>query len=390
MNDRLTDLKLLIQNDRRIWVVAGAIVLAIIVLVVIGEGHDRPVRVVGDRVGRPSVSTDSAYQDLTTAFRTDLEQLKRSSQEQEQFTNRLAQEQQAFTEQAKGIFTGILDKLSDINRAIEKLEQQRVTQPVSGQGGEIDVRAVEEGAVAEPEQLDQIGFEEATVPPPPPPPGPKRVAVISPGDVAQLTLLGAVNAPVDGTPAPALFKLAGPVTGPDGSSLDIGEARLIAAATGSEADGRVLFRLTDLSFRHQDGRRGVVTVDGWIVGEDGVLGMKGRLIDKLGRLILATFGASFTAELGEQINQDAATVNIEDSEDISVNADELDSATASALTDSTNRLVQILLDRYEKLVPVVEILSGREVYAVFSKTSEISILEGEDEEGIYATSYSLD
>ena len=184
-----------------------------------------------------------------------------------------------------------------------------------------------------------------------------------------------------------MFKLNGPITGPDGSTLEIGEARLIAAAQGSEADERVLFRLTDLAIRHRDGRRSVVSVDGWVVGEDGIRGMGGRLIDKLGRLIVATAGVSFAAAMADRIDVKASTLGIQADGNVDIDTDDINFSGASALTDASNRLGQILLDRYEKLIPVVEVLSGREVMAVFSSPAEVEIIdESEFDEGIYASS----
>ena len=234
--------------------------------------------------------------------------------------------------------------------------------------------------------LDSFGFEEASVPPPPLPPVQSRVTFIAPGDSVPVTLLTGVNAPVDGTPYPVVFKLNGPIAGPDGSALELGEARLIAAAQGSESDGRVLYRLADLAIRHPDGRRSVVKVDGWIVGEDGVRGMKGNLIDKLGRLIVATGAVSYAAALGERIDRKANRLDIESQDGVTVTGNDLDFASASAVTDASNRLGQLLLDRYEKLVPVVEVLSGRQVAAIFSAPAEIAVVDEEADEGIYSAS----
>jgi hypothetical protein len=214
-------------------------------------------------------------------------------------------------------------------------------------------------------------------------------------------LLTGVAAPTDGTPYPTVFRVMGPVVGPDGSSLDVGEARVIAAAQGSETDSRVVYRLTTLALRHKDGRRSEVKVDGWIVGEDGVRGMKGQVIDKLGEVIAATAGVSFAAAMGERVTDRSDDIPVNDitfdrrgrpvrnRTGVTVTGDDVDVATASALTDASNRLGQLLLEKYQKLIPVVEVLSGRKVAAVFSTSSEVEILDDENDEGIYAA-HSLD
>ena len=113
--------------------------------------------------------------------------------------------------------------------------------------------------------------------------------------------------------------------------------------------------------------------------------MTGKLIDKLGRLIAATAGVSFMAALGERVESGGTRTYLNQSGQVYAvdqiyNKNALDYAGASAMVDASNRLGQILLDRYEKLVPVVEVLPGREVVAVFSTTSEIEMVEEEEDE----------
>ncbi len=186
---------------------------------------------------------------------------------------------------------------------------------------------------------------------------PASPRVITPGDAVSVTLLTGVNAPVDGTPYPVVFKLDGPITGANGEQIELKDARLIAAAQGSESDSRALFRLTKLAIRQADGSRKVVDIDGWIVGEDGIRGTPGKLEDKLGRLIASTGDLQRRMALGEE---SAATENL--------------SPDASALVAASNQLSAQLLNRYEKLVPVVSVNAGKNLSAVFSKSSDLSSL----------------
>lgn len=383
MNQKLSDFKLLLQNDRRIWVGAGVVLIGLVVVMMIGDVNREPRRVLNEKLGSPSTSAETSYRDLARSMRERVDQQQQALKEHEEAIGRLASSQEKFQEEAKGIFGGMVDKLNDLNNALEDVKKNQ-TAKATGQTGNVAIKSPKNQQGQN--LLQPYGFEKANVPPAPKKPTLKKVKVISPGDVVPLLLLTGVNAPVDGTPYPVVFKVTGPVNGPDGSSLEIGEARLLAAAIGSETDGRVLYRLTNLSLRHPDGRRIVVGVDGWVIGEDGIRGMKGKLIDKLGRLILATFGTSFAAALGNRVDSKSNSINIENSEGVTVDSDDLEAALGSAFSDANARLVDVLIDRYEKLVPVVEVLSGREAHAVFSKTSEISIMSEDEEEGIYAAS----
>lgn len=368
MSQNLEDIKLLIKNDRRVWAIGGFIVVALFVWLLTSSDKPKRQRVVREVTpSEQGMGSAEAYGDLIVAYRNDIEKAKTERKELYDVLYRTTTDLKEHKERVTGIFETLVDKFEQLAREVDALAAA-----MKGQAEQIPLPRGHE--LDGPDELEPMGFDTPTVAPPPPEPKPLRVSVIAPGDSATVQLLTGVAAPTDGTPYPVVFKLTGPISGPDGSSLDVGEARLIAAAQGSEADARALFRLTQLSIRHPSGRRAVVEVDGWIVGEDGVRGMQGRLIDKLGRLIAATALVSGIGALGERLD-DRTSVTVNNNSGLAVQSDDLEFATASAVTDASNRLGQVLLNRYESLVPVVEILSGREVAAIFSKPAEIALLE---------------
>ncbi len=384
IKQKIEDFKLLAKTDRRIWAVAGFFGIALILTVATGSGSGGEYRPrksgIQAEFGELRVSEHEAYNDLVKAFRSDIEAGDKEREEMKSLLQRLGNDQKDFQQQVSTTIEIVADQLDSIAARINTVES--TTRRQSDRVSNVDTNPES----LEPDGLEPQWFDTTDIPPPPPPPDkPTRISIISPGDAVEVQLITGVNAPVDGTPYPVVFKIDGPITGPDGSSLNIGEARLLAAAQGSEADGRALFRLTKLAIRHNDGRRSVADVDGWIVGEDGVRGMKGRLIDKLGRLIAATAGVSFGAAIGERIDERNQFPNAGEG-GISITGDDIDFAGASALTDASNRIGQIFLDRYEKIVPVIEILSGRKVVAIFSQSTEIALIEDFDNEGIYSTS----
>jgi hypothetical protein len=393
MREKLEDLKTLVKNDRRIWAGAGVAFVMLMIWMLTTEQKMRgraltPAELMAERTrqeqsGRPVDDQQKHIDALILAFQGDVNKVQDALVRIEQENKRIANELSIRDNKAAGIFDGILDKVENLQREVETLRTQQTTaDTTSGAGGPIDASITTD----QPDELETIAGADTDVPPPPPPPAkPVKLTVISAGDSVPVELLTGVAAPVDGTPYPVVFKLGGPISGPDGSSLDLGESRLIAAAQGSETDARVIYRLTDLAIRHHDGRRSVVKVDGWVVGEDGVRGMKGKLIDKLGRLIVATAGVSFFAALGERFDDESQ--NLEISDDVDLDDSDITFAGTSAFTDATNRLSQVLIDRYEKLVPVVEVLSGRKVAAIFSQSAEVTIYDEEAEDvGLFSAS----
>ena len=369
MSNNIEDIKMLIKTDRRIWFVGGFIAVALVIWVLTSGNQKQRARIVGEVApSEQGMGSSEAYGDLIVAFKNDIETGKVERKEMYDVLYRTTADLKEHKEKVTGIFETLVDKFEQLAREVDSLAAAMKAQ-------QTDIPLPSGAQLEGPDELEPLGFDTPTVAPPPPEPQPLRVSVIAPGDQVQVQLITGVNAPTDGTPYPVVFKLVGPIEGPDGSSLDLGEARLIAAAQGSEADSRALFRLTQLSIRHPNGRRAVVDIDGWIVGEDGIRGMKGKLIDKLGRLIIATAIVSGVAALGQNGNQNR--IQVQRGSGLGLNQQDLDFAAASAVTDASNRLGGILLNRYESLIPVVEILSGREVAAIFSKPAEIAVLQNE-------------
>lgn len=382
MNQKLEDLKTLIKSDKRIMGAGAFIIVVLLFLMLSSDQKQRPVRPpkAPATVSKQGMSSEEQFTDLIIAFKNDIETQKRQSAELTAQIQRAEKDADTFRQKTAGIFETLTDKFEQVQRDLDQLASA-----VNRGGADVGIQPLP--PVEGEDQLVSEWFDESDGVGRPVEPKPLRVSVIAPGDSVPVELLTGVNAPTDGTPYPVVFKLAGSITGPDGSSLDLGEGRLIAAAQGSESDSRALFRLTQLSLRHPTGRRSVVEIDGWVIGEDGIRGMQGRLEDKLGRLILATAVISGVAAMGQQLQRNTRVFmnNRFDQPGFTVQGQDVEFAAASALTDASNRLGQVLLRRYEALVPVVEVLSGREAVAIFSRPAEIAIL---DEEMVTAVSYS--
>jgi hypothetical protein len=131
---------------------------------------------------------------------------------------------------------------------------------------------------------------------------------------------------------------------------------------------RALFRLTKLNIRYPDGSRNVIDVDGWVVGEDGIRGMEGVLIDPLGKILVgATVGgavAGFGA--GMQANSTNSYTN-----SFGITTQTVEDAGNFAAGNAASKVGETYLlyinERAQQLVPHVQVLSGREATAVFSQ-----------------------
>lgn len=242
-----------------------------------------------------------------------------------------------------------------------------------------DALAVMPNSAGSVESVDALAsFGEVTEPAiaPPAPPAPKRMAVIMPGDSVRAKLLAGVNAPTDGTPYPVVLKLIGNVEGPDHSTLPLGEARVVAAAQGSLTDSRVLLRLTTMNVRLPNGQKKELPIDGWVVGEDGIRGMEGVLIDPFGKAIAGAAGAGFLSALGQGFaaRETSSERSFWGGTDVTVSGDPAKYALGKGVAGGANAIAELIKERGALMVPHVAVYSGREATLVFSKTVTIDDL----------------
>jgi hypothetical protein len=371
MGQKLKDLILLLQKDKK------AQFFAVIALVLVAWAFLAPQqqrRQMAEQLPEADTSTTSseeAYNDIVRAFGSDLDNTKG---EVKRIHDRLDEQEQKFDEfqnSSTEIFRKILERMSEIE-TVGGSGTGAGFEPGSAVGA--DSTSLEGGA----DILETFG-NQATTPDVPPVPEKQKLAFIGAGDSVRVKLLAGVNAPTDGTPYPVVFQLASDVMGPDSSQLPLGEARLVAAAQGSLADSRALFRLTSMNLRLPNGRRKVVPVDGWVVGEDGVRGMEGILIDPIGKAIGGAGFAGALQGIGQGLAASNTTVQTSGAGGLfgstsTVTGSAAEFAVGNGISSAANVYANIIQQRVNLLVPIVQVLSGREATAVFSKSISISDL----------------
>ncbi len=372
MKQRLEDTLLLLRENRKAQFVAICIMGAIAFLIVGGGSNPRraqqPVSQQADLpidTASGAKRAEQAYEDYTTSLRQTTKDIKIQNK---QLQEELAEMRERREEDQR--------KVAEIMKVLIQRVEANEKSAAPRQGGDADpVIYADDDGIADPEteELTSFGDIDDNQVVPPPPPAPNLDAYISPADSVRVQLLAGVNAPTDGTPYPVIFKLLSDIRGPDGSALPLGEARLIAAAQGSLTDARALFRLTTLSMRFPDGSRRDVEVDGWIVGEDGIRGMEGQLIDPLGKALGAAFVTGTLSGLGQGIAGAQTTTTITNTGQpySYVDGDTLSFALGRGLQGASSEWSEIIRERLQQLVPVVKVFSGREATAVFARPVRI-------------------
>ncbi|MCB0353699.1 MAG: TraB/VirB10 family protein [Bdellovibrionales bacterium] len=389
MKQKLQDLTLLLQKSRKAQVIAGCCLFGILFLLFSDNGQHRRRPVAPQPFqaakGVGEFGENEAFDDLTTSIIRKQEEHDSEMKVLRTTLEDMRVERKEDQERSAQIFK----KLISVLNSREAASGQSAPSAPGVSPEPIDIQP--NVPLEETDSLVPIEDDAPVEVAPPPAPVDPRVAVISPADSVRVQLLSGVNAPTDGTPYPTVFKLVSDVTGPDGSSLPLGEARIIAAAQGSLTDQRVLYRLTKLSIRLPDGSRQEVTIDGWIVGEDGIRGMQGNLIDPLGKALLGTAYTGFIGGLGTGISDaNSTTITNEDGGiQTFVTGNTAQYALGQGLSQTASQYSQIIQERLRSLKPVVQVYSGRQATAVFSQSADIPFLyealEG-DEFDVFPTS----
>jgi hypothetical protein len=374
----LRDLGLRLRSDRKTQVIAGCLLIATLYVMTADNSGMRRGPPAKPPVKVGANDPNERWTDLVQRFNGQLTQLQNTTgQLQEEMANqkKAMQEYEATT---AAIFKKILERL-------EQVQSTNATQTLANTGPQ-DLGAITDTSPisVNPDELEKLDEDPIVPVQPPERPAQARVAAIMPGDSVRVKLLAGVNAPTDGTPYPVVLKLVGDVVGPDGNTVPLGEARLIAAAQGSLTDSRALLRLTRLSLRLPNGRRKEFAVDGWLVGEDGIRGMEGVLIDPIGKAIVGAGMAGGLSGFGQAMRaantQTLTFANGGTQQTVDPGAMS-EFAAGVALSGAAQEWQEIIRERIRILVPVVQVLSGREATAVFSQSLAIpDLLEQIDQD----------
>jgi hypothetical protein len=361
MKQKIEDLKAFLATRKGKTAVGVVVLCGLVLAFAPGNKQNRSPfyrpKAAPEDVKTGKTKTDDMAQDIVTSFKSEVEELKRQNRASQDQIKKQQTQLQDYEQQTAAILKKMLDKMDDQN---------------PGQGGAAPAPvelAQTAPAPEEEEVVEQFGMKEPEVGPPPTP-TPRRVAFIGAGDSVRVKLLAGVNAPTDGTPYPVMLKLVSDVGGPDGSSIPLGEARVIAAAQGSLTDQRALFRLTTINVQLPSGEQKVIDVDGWIVGEDGIRGMPGVLIDPIGKAIA---GSAFVGALsgfgnGLQMMNQQTFQNGQGGFTTQNLGSAAEAGGGGAAVGAAREWNTIIRDRLQNLTPHVQVLSGREATAVFARS----------------------
>lgn len=214
----------------------------------------------------------------------------------------------------------------------------------------------------------------------------KKQNWIPSNSIFKATLVTGVYAPTlakgKQSPYPIVLRLKDLSFFPNDLRKDLSGCFVGGEAYGNLSDERVNVRLNNLSCLSENNVTVIdVPVSGFVQGEDGIIGLAGRVVSKQGQVMAAAFVSSFLQGMGEAFslaNQTTTVSSLTGSATTSMSGDDIVKYGAgSGFSESFKMLSKYYTDILNDTSPVIEVLGGRSVEIIINKGVDLNPEEWE-------------
>lgn len=172
-------------------------------------------------------------------------------------------------------------------------------------------------------------------------------------------------------PQPIILRLADEGILPRGFFSHLKDAVLIGSCYGDLSAERALCRLHTLSFIERDGTTVERPVEGWIIGEDGAPGLRGKIVDRAGEVAREAFLSGILSGMSSFLQFDASRSVYPVTPFGQTNAlspkDALAGGLGKGAGNALDKLAEFSIKRAEAMQPVIVVNGGRVVDVVFKR-----------------------
>ena len=192
------------------------------------------------------------------------------------------------------------------------------------------------------------------------------------GTFMKAVVLSGVTASTGGTaaanPMPMLMEVTDTARLPNQFRSAMERCFVTASATGDLSSERVLVRLDRLSCMKKDGKAVDVRVQGYVTGEDGKTGVRGRLVSRSGQAIANAVFLGALSGLGEAVSLSAQnTTTYASGASTKSVTNPWKAGLGEGMSQAMDRIVDYYLRLADKIFPVLELDGGRTVEVVLSQ-----------------------
>lgn len=208
------------------------------------------------------------------------------------------------------------------------------------------------------------------------------VSVYLPPSFMEASLLSGLDAPTaeggKGNPVPALLRIKDLAVLPNKVKANLKGCFVIAEGVGSLSEERANLRLVSISCLDKKGQSVIdQKITGFVVDTDGKIGLRGRVVSKMGAAIARSMLAGFFGGVGQVIQQANTTTSQSPLGATStINPNQaLAAGLGSGLTAATQELQKFYLELAKQQMPVIEVGATRKVTIVVSQGTTLNIKE---------------
>lgn len=201
----------------------------------------------------------------------------------------------------------------------------------------------------------------------------RTVSTFLPVSFTRGTLLGGLDAPTGGqsqsNPHPVLIRLSDNSVLPNRFRGEYRDCFVIAAGYGDISSERAYLRTENLSCVRADGAALEVRIQGSVYGEDGKVGMRGRLVTKQGQMLANALLAGVVSGIGQGLATSSTSYSTSALGTIATasGADAYRAGLGTGVGRALDRLAQYYIKLAENTFPVIEVDAGREIDVVITK-----------------------
>lgn len=193
------------------------------------------------------------------------------------------------------------------------------------------------------------------------------------GTFARAVLLNGLDAPTGGqaqqNPHPVLLRLVDNAQLPNTFKANLKNCFITGNGHGDISSERAYIRLDRLSCIDEEGGAVDVALRGYISGEDGKTGLRGRLVTKTGQVLANAIFTGVLGGLGEAIRQSAVTTTTATATGAQTQTvdNALQYGLGGGMGKAMDRVAQYYIKLAEKMFPVIEVDAGRVVDIVITR-----------------------
>lgn len=205
------------------------------------------------------------------------------------------------------------------------------------------------------------------------------------GSFMRAVLLGGLDAPTGGqaqnNPWPVLLRVQDNAFLPNRFRAKVKECFLLGSGYGDISSERAYLRLESLSCVLNNGEVVDTNAKGYVVGEDGKAGMRGRLVSKQGQVLANALLAGIASGIGQAFQQSATTYSTSALGTVgTVETDkQFQAGIGAGVGRALDRLSQYYINLAEKMFPIIEVDAGRVVDVVLTKGVTLGLGQSVDE-----------